>query len=261
MRIYLSAVLTELKTIKNSKDEEFCQNLLRDTHVLQSFAYNFEGVEKYYPYCKSLMLDSGAFTVMNSKSRMSNFEPMKYCKAYAEHIKKNNIDTFIELDIESVYGFDVYRDCLHQLEDITGKEPIYVFHKWRGLDYFEELVRQKKYIALGDVSVGGGSRKLYKYFPWFLNKAHENNCKVHGLAFTSIPDLRVMPFDSVDSSRWLSGGRYARVSRFDGHNLNIYDCTRDDEKRLMHNSIVKRHDFTEWKKLSSYYEQEYEPIW
>ena len=256
MRLYLSTVLNSNLNQQNDFEE-----LLNGTHILQSFAYNFNNVEKYYPMCKSVLLDSGAFTVMNAKNKKNNFEPMKYCKEYAEHIRKNNIDLFLELDIEGVYGFNIYQDCLHQLQDITGKDPIYVFHKWRGVDYYKELVKQKSYVALGDVTVGSGSRELYKCFPWFIEEAHRNNCKVHGLAFTSLPDLQFMPFDSVDSSSWTSGVRFARPSRFDGHRLQQYNCLRNEERCLAENSIVKRYDYCEWKKLSQYFDKEYEPVW
>jgi len=156
----------------------------------------------FYTMCKSFLMDSGAFTVMNSKKSKNSFEPMEFTKKYAQHIKENNVQNFLELDIDGVFGFEVYRDCLHCLQDITGRDPIPVYHKWRGVEYYKELVKKYDYIAIGDVSIGAGSRELYKYFPWFLNEAHKNNCKVHGLAFTSLPDLQFMPFDSVDSSSW-----------------------------------------------------------
>ena len=256
MRLYLSTVLNS----NLNKRDDF-EELLNDTHILQSFAYNFNGVEKYYDKCRSILLDSGAFTVMNAKNKKDNFNPLEYTRKYAKHIKDNNIDLFLEMDIEGVYGFDLYRDCLHCLQDITGKDPIYVFHKWRGLNYFKELVKQKNYIALGDVSVGSGSREIYKFFPWFINEAHKNNCKVHGLAFTALDDLNYMNFDSVDSSSWTSGARFARPFRFDGHKIRSYDCKRNEERMLTHNEKIKFHDYCEWKKLSQYYDREYEPIW
>lgn len=260
MRVYLSTVLAS-NLVMNEPDSVAAERL-KNTHILQSFAYDFKNVEKYYPMCKSVMLDSGAFTVMNSKSKRNNFNPMQYCKEYANHIKKNNIDTFLELDIEGVYGFDVYRDCLHQLQDITGKMPIIVFHKWRGLNYYKELVKKVPYIALGDVSVGGSSsRELYKFFPWFIKEAHKNNCKVHGLAFTSIPDLQFMEMDSVDSSSWSAGCRFGHPFRFDGHCLKVYDCSRTETRQLDHNKVVKLHDYLEWQKLSQYYDTEMDPVW
>ena len=257
MRVYLSTVLNSSVIMNKPEAEE----RLKNTHILQSFAYNFKGVEKYYPMCKSVMLDSGAFTVMNSKNKRNSFDPMKYCKEYAEHIKKNNIELFLELDIEGVYGFEVYRDCLHQLQDITGRQPIMVFHKWRGLEYYKEIVKRVPYVALGDVSVGAGSREIYKYFPWFINEAHKNNCKVHGLAFTSMNDLQFMEFDSVDSSSHTSGARFAHPFRFDGHTVQTYDCKRTETRQLDHNEVIKLHDYIEWQKLSQYYDTEMEPVW
>lgn len=256
MRLYLSSVIEGI----SSFPEKDYVKILKNSHVLQSFAYVKKNHSEYYKHCKSIMLDSGAFTIMNSRKSI-DFNPVEYAKKYARYIKENNIELFLELDIDGVFGFDVYKDCLHILQDITGKEPIYVFHKWRGVEYYEELVKYKDYVALGDVSVDGGSRKLYDYFPWFIEKAHENNCKVHGLAFTSIPSLRYMPFDSIDSSSWVSGVRFGNLTRFDGHTIQKYDCKRTETKQLAHNSIVRKHDFEEWKKLSQYFDSEYEPIW
>lgn len=252
MKLFLSSVL------ESAIDKNKIKNLINQTNILHSFAYNNDFCSSLYEYCGCLMLDSGAFTIMNSDK--NNFNPMEYCKKYAEHIKKYKIKYFIELDIEGVYGFDVYKDCLHQLQDITGENPIYVFHKWRGLNYFHEIIKKCDYIALGDVSVGRGSRKIYDYFPYFLNKAHENNCKVHGLAFTDLNSLSYMDFDSVDSSSWKSGDIFAHPFRFDGHKVNQYNCKRNSERKLDKGSVVQEHDFLEWKKLSQYFEQ-FEPIW
>ena len=164
------------------------------------------------------------------------------------------------MDIEGVYGFEVYKDCLHCLQDITGKDPIYVFHKWRGLNYYKELVKQKNYIALGDVSIDNKSRELYKFFPWFIEEAHRNNCKVHGLAFTSLKELQFMNFDSVDSSVWTASQRFGRCARFDGHSIKVYDERKNDEIELIRSNAVLEHDFLEWKKLSQYFDSEMEPI-
>lgn len=258
MRLYLSTVLSS-KVIKGVPDNDAAERL-KDTHILQSYAYNFKGVEKYYPMCKSVMLDSGAFTVMCAKNT-KNFDPMKYCKEYAEHVKKNNIDLFVELDIEGVFGFEVYRDCLHQLQDITGRMPILVYHKWRGMAYYNEIIKHVPYVAMGDVNVGSRNRNIYDYFPWFINEAHKYNCKVHGLAFTSVPDLQYMPFDSIDSSTHTSGARFGRPFRFDGHSVKTYDCKRTETRQLTSHEIVKLHDYNEWKKLSQYYDTEMEPVW
>ena len=264
MRIYLSSFFEEPALFpKTENAEKEYIELIEGAHILASFAYHKDEHEKYYPYCKSLLVDSGAFTFMVKSIRkgITNFDIKGYCKKYAEFVRRCNIDKFIELDVEGAYGFDVYRDCLHMLQDITGRDPIYVFHRWRGMDYFKELIKQKDYIMLGDVDVGSHSKAQEQFFSWFVEEAHKNNCKVHGLAFTQIEKLRYIPFDSVDSSSWTAGARFASLSRFDGHNLQKYDCKRTNERELAHNSLVKRHDYLEWKKLQHYFDTEMEPIW
>ena len=264
MRIYLSSFFEEpaLAPKKGGDKSEYIR-LLRDAHILASYAYHKDEHDEYYPYCKSLLVDSGAFTFMLKSIRGNNvdFDIKSYCKKYAEFVKKNNIKNFIELDVEGAYGFETYKDCLHMLQDITGRDPIYVFHRWRGMDYYKELVKQKDYICLGDVDVGSGNKVQEKYFSWFVDEAHRNNCKVHGLAFTQVDKLKQIPFDSVDSSSWTAGARYASVCRFDGHSIRKYNCKRTEEKELMHNSIIKKHDYLEWKALQKYFDSEIEPIW
>ena len=248
MRVYLSTVLNSSVIMNKPEAEE----RLKNTHILQSYAYDFKGVEKYYPMCKSVMLDSGAFTVMNSKNKRNNFDPMKYCKDYANHIKQNNIDLFLELDIEGDYGFEVYRDCLHQLQDITGRQPIYVFHKWRGLNYYKEIVKRVPYVALGDVSVGAGSREIYKYFPWFINEAHKRKVKIHGLGFTHLKKLHEYHFDSVDSTSWVFGNKFGSVYKFDGKTIQKHD--KPIGHTLANSRKTAVNNYIEWVKFQKYAE-------
>ena len=253
MRLYLAGAIEHASRWEN-------KSVLNGCNVLQSFAYYKPGDEQYYPLCKNILLDSGAFSIISNKKIKRDFDPLEYVRSYGKFIKDNNIKYFFELDIESVCCFEVYKNCLHELQDITGKEPIYVFHKWRGLDYYKELVKQKDFIALGDVSVRSGSRKLYGYFPWFIQEAHKNNCRVHGLAFTTFRDLQYMNFDSVDSTSWLNGSKYANPCRFDGHIIRRYKMVRKDNVEIPTATTFEKHDFLEWKKLSQYFEQ-FEPIW
>lgn len=262
MIIYLSSALESADLRKNG--EEKFKNCIKDSHILSSFAYHKDGFEKYYPLCKSLMLDSGAFTIMQSAikngGKKNNFDVMDYCRKYANHIKKYNIENFLELDIEGAYGFEVYKDCLHLLQDITGREPIYVYHRWRGLDYYKELVKKYSYVALGDVDIVNGHSSQVNYIPWFLDEAHKNNCKVHGLAFTNVRNLAIYPFDSVDSSTWSAGVRFAQTCRFDGHQIMKYSHNLPNKLWTQDRSDVLIKDFLEWKKLQKYFDSEFEPF-
>lgn len=260
MRLYFSSLIEGTYGMTEEQiDEIFTQN-----HILASFAYYKPNHDRLYEKPKSVMLDSGAFTVMSKSmtgKSLSTFNPMEYCKKYAEFIRRMHIDFFIELDIEAVYGFDVYKDCLHQLQDITGKDPIYVYHKWRGLKYYKMLVQKHKYIALGDVDNIGHNNAQEQFFPWFVEEAHKNGCRVHGLAFTRMDKLGSIPFDSVDSSTWTAAARFAEIPRFNGHHLNKYRFTRTDTMQIKNCVVSKLYSLSEWSKLARYFETEYEPIW
>ena len=258
MRLYLSGVLEKMNT-KNYNIDEIIN--LADCHVLQSFAYAKEKHTEKYKQCKSFMMDSGAFTIMHSKST-KNFDIMDFTRKYGEFVKKYDIDNFVELDVDGVFGVEKYRDALHLLQDITGKDPVRVFHGWRGKDYFKELVRQKDRICLGGVAVGKFRNITEDYFDWFIDEAHRNNCKVHGLGVTGDKLLRKYNFDSVDSSTWSFSVRGGWLYRFDGSGLSTYlgsEGCKGNER--ISNVFCLQYSLKEWVKYSQYLDKEFEDLY
>lgn len=119
MILYFSGLLSESTSFLDKLN-------MKELSVLQAFPYMNESKIKYIYESKNFLLDSGAFTVMNSKNK--NFDYKKYTEKYGKFIKDNKINDFFELDIDGVFGYEVYQDCLHRLEDITGNKPIPVWH-------------------------------------------------------------------------------------------------------------------------------------
>ena len=229
---------------------------LKDLSILQSYAYAKPLFAEHYKECKNFLMDSGAFTLMMHQSSTKNFDIKKFAKEYATFIKKYDIDNFIELDVDGLFGIDVYKDILHMVQDITGKDPLRVFHGWRGKDYYLELVKKKKSICLGGVAVGVNRNNTADYFQWFLDRAHENGCKVHGLAITSPDFVRRFDFDSVDSSSWTFGARGACVYRFDGTGMQMYKGSENCPPGKRVDTVwVMRHNFDEWIKFQHMAEQ------
>lgn len=221
MKLYISAVFEN--TGRNGAIKINVEDVinLNNLHILQSFAYAKEEHIEKYKLCKNFLLDSGAFSAMNSKT-FKNINIKDYCVQYAEFIKKNNINEFIELDVDGVFGIDVYKDCLHRLQDITGKDPLRVFHVWRGIDYFNELVKQKKRICIGGIAIRLIQPKDYNMFTHLLDIAHKNNCEVHGLGIGSSSVICKYNFDSVDSASWTTSIRNGHLFKFNGHELLKY---------------------------------------
>ena len=68
------------------------------------------------------------------------------------------------------------------------------------------------YVAVGGLVGTTYARQHYHYLQWFIDVAHANNAKIHGLGFTSIEGLKKYNFDTVDSTSWLSGSRFASIN-------------------------------------------------
>lgn len=70
----------------------------------------------------------------------------------------------------------------------------------------------------------------------FIDEAHRNKCKIHGLGYTSLRNLPYVNFDSVDSTSWLSGAKYGAMCRFNGSGL---DCIQGGHGKV---NILKSTD-------------------
>ncbi len=262
MRLYLSAVFENCGRGGGVKKpvEEIIN--LSELHILQSFVYAKEEHAERYKDCKSFMMDSGAFTLMMSKKNVKNFDIKEFAVRYANFIKKWNVNDFVELDVDGIFGVDVYKDILHMVQDITGKDPIRVFHGWRGKEYFEELIKIKDKICLGGIAVGKARRNSLDYFQWFLDRAHENDCKVHGLAVTSPKLLRKYNFDSVDSSSWSFSLRSGTLYRFDGCNVKSYAGSENcPAGQRIDTSFCGIQGLKAWAEYCKYLDKEYKSLY
>lgn len=216
-------------------------------YVLESFAYFTERQKRQLKTAKMFMLDSGAFTFMSGNGGDVNFD--KYLERYIAFINENDIRYFFELDIDSVVGYETVKDYRRLLERKTGRRCIPVWHKSRGLDEYKRMVKEYDYIAVGGIANGDIKRSEYKYFTPLLNYAHQAGCKVHGLGFTDTGRLHQYPFDSVDSTSWISGSRFGSVYRFNGRRMV---ATTVEGKRMIDYKIADLHNLREWMKFQKY---------
>ena len=232
MKFFLSSVIEH--SIDFSHVDKL-ENLIdfSKLYILQTFYKIKAGDEKYQEMSKGFLFDSGAFSVMNSKKQALAFNALEYTKKYGKYVKEHNIKDFIELDIDNVFGFEVYRDCLHCLQDITGREPLRVWHLHRGFEYYSNLVKKFDKICIGGIAIGNISPEDEKLFNFLLKEAHDNNCKVHALGVGSGKWVRKYNFDSTDSAGWLSSMQYGKYYRFNGHDILTYKIgVNSDGERL-----------------------------
>lgn len=183
--------------------------LVKSKYLLESFYSVQEWQLPFLMGCEMFLLDSGAFTFMNSKKGGTDFD--EYLKRYAAFIKQYNIKNFFELDVDSIVGYEKVKEMRRRLENETGRQCIPVWHKSRGIDDFIKTSEDYDYMAIGGIVTKEIPRTQWGYFRTLIDIAHRNDCKIHGLGFTDTTQLHKYKFDSVDSTTWNVGNRFGNV--------------------------------------------------
>lgn len=244
MRVFLAAT---------SSRESMGNELLAIPYILESFytINNEKTLKRVEEHPKEkFLLDSGAFTFMNGYKGEINWD--KYVEEYADFINKYSIKYFFELDIDVLVGIKEVERLRNKLEKLTQKKCIPVWHKSRGLEYWKKMCKEYNYIAIGGIVIKEIKPADYKYFIPLLKIAKENNCKVHGLGFTNTQKLYKYNFFSVDSTNWLSGGRFGQLHIFNGKYIKSQSFKN---KRAKDYKEIDSHNLKEWIKFQKYAEK------
>lgn len=222
-------------------------------YILESFFYaEKDEIQKLMPYFGDFLLDSGAFTFMENSKIRADWD--EYVERYADFINAYKIEKFFELDIDVVVGYKEVKRLRKKLETLTGKQSIPVWHLSRGKEEFLRMCDEYPYVAIGGIVSGEIKSDRYKYFPWFIDNAHERGAKIHGLGFTNLEGLKKYHFDSVDSTAWTTGNRFGHIYRFNGKTMtkvNKPDGTRVPKEKIRELAV---NNFIEWCKFQQYAE-------
>lgn len=249
MKIYL-ACTAELK-------KEFAEKKVipEDIYVLESFYSISEWQKPLVNRFKGFLLDSGAFTFLNANKSKKNVDFERYADAYADFIKSYKIKRYFELDIDPIVGLKEVERLRNRIENRVGWQSIPVWHLKRGKEYFLQMVKDYKYVAIGGIVTKEIKTQLYeKLFPWFIQTAHKNCCMIHGLGYTSIKGLYKYHFDSVDSSTWANATRFGEVHIFrNGIIKRIGSVEKNKKVRSLKDPIKTRLlNVLEWEKFQKF---------
>lgn len=221
-------------------------------YILESYFYlkkHNEWILKMKPFFKDFLLDSGAFTYLNGAKSKVDWD--NYINDYAKFIIDNNVELFIELDIDSIVGITEVERLREKLEFLTKKKSIPVWHKSRGLEYWKKMTKEYSYVAIGGIVTNEIKSTEYNIFNNLLKIAKDNNCKVHGLGFTNLTGLEKYKFYSVDSTAWLYGNRGGFLYKFNGRTLTKIQAPKNSRLK---GRLAAVHNFTEWLKFSKHAE-------
>lgn len=221
-------------------------------NILESFFYakNNPNILRLIHSPENLLLDSGAYTFLVGKKN-TEVDWERYVDEYAAFINKYNVKLFFELDIDNIVGLRNVEKLRDRLEKKTGKKSIPVWHINRGKEYFIKMCKEYPYVGLGGIAIREiPLLRFEQAFPWFINTAHTNNAKIHGLGYTCINNLKKYHFDSVDSTAWLYGNRGGYIYKFNPL-TGIMEQHKKDNVRVKPRECAV-HNFIEWIKLCRY---------
>lgn len=222
-------------------------------NLLQSFVYvqGEKTVLEIIPKLNGFILDSGAFTFMNSQAGKT-IDWEYYVDRYSDFINAYNVDLFFELDIYKIIGYENTVKLRKRIEARTGKQVIPVWHRYLGKDIFIDFCKEYGYVALGGIAIKEIKRQEHKHFPWFIETAHKHNAKIHGLGYTDLNGLKKYHFDSVDSTAWLMASVLAgEIYKFSG---NGFERLKKPKGMRNNAHVILANNFTEWVKYSQYAE-------
>ena len=227
-----------------------------DWNMLESFFYILPWQVDWIKTRPSnkFLLDSGAFTFMNSKKKVAS-DLDDYVQKYIQFIKSNNVKQFFEMDVDAVRPLSQVEKYRDYIEQSTRQQSIPVWHKSRGIKYFEDMCKDYSYVAVGGIVTKEIPKSKFEVFHKLIQIAHHHGAKIHGLGIGSPTTIKKYAFDSVDSSSWNScafGGGHVYQFR----NGSIEKVPFNSTKKYDRNKVV-RHNFTEWVKFSQYLEHQY----
>jgi len=206
-----------------------CYNIIKEAcgyfSCLESFPYFPDWLWERVPLMNDLLVDSGAYSAVwgFNKNGRYRIDWGKYIYDYGTWIKRNNVQHFIELDIELLVGMKKYEYYRKMLEDITGLDPIPVVHKNRGLAWFEAMLEEKhEIVAFGGFvgkDVKNNDREAIRKY---VNMCLDRGMKVHGLGLGNVDLIRQIPVSISDATSWTSSRRFSRFTFFNGFSIKYY---------------------------------------
>lgn len=248
MRVHLAALETSLYP-ENRKPE-----ILKDTYVLTSYYYaRGKDVSDIIRNAKKpIIIDSGAFSFLGKNAvKGRNIDWDRYADEYADFLANNEIECFIELDIDNIVGYPKVKQLTRKIEGRVGRQCIPVWHKSRGGAEWVRLTKEYPYVAIGGIVSKEISPTQYPILAVMIEEAHKNGAKVHGLGFTGTEYLRKYHFDSVDSTNW-TFGRYGH--HWEYRNGHIRMVKKDPSVRCSNVSGLQRYNLMEWIKFERFAE-------
>lgn len=241
-----------------------------------------EAKEKGYRF----FLDSGAFTYqVKQKQAGSTLPPARlYFEEYKSFVRQYGdvFDIIAEFDVDghatddngkiiTYEQVDGWTNELLELENV-GRKILPVYHEHRGMRWLRDWLTDPSSPYIGFSSTAGLSGESGKY----IALAHRFGKWIHGFGVTRVrTDLKLTPFDSVDSTTWLRADKYGGTCIFRNNKFivldhlhkkdralykNYFESWGLDFKKVMQDDLetMRAATIIAWRELSNYLERQWQ---
>jgi hypothetical protein len=163
-----------------------------------------------------VMLDSGAFSVLNSGAHIDIDDHIKWVKYWKNRNKTSTLLLNISLDVIGNQEATI-KNYKYQIS--KGAIVVPTIHYPTNPKEIDSLLDTPSgWVSLGGLVRFFSKSHLDNVTSWsaaILSRAHKKNIKVHALG-AIVPEIHwALPLDSCDSTYWLSGSRFGQHSLFD----------------------------------------------
>lgn len=214
-----------MKTISVVKSNDTYLNILISyAYAGKSKRFNDLVVNESLKGNVNVMIDSGAFTIYNSKT-ISKFNLDTYCNYLESNAHK--VEKYVMLDVikDEAKTRTNYETMLNR-----GFNPMFVFtehdNDW---SYLKEAVSNQKHLCVAGGVTNRGEWMLKRYQDVYL----KTKADIHALGFVKYNNIFRLPLHSVDSSSWVQASQvYGNISYFDKgiNSISYRDVLRRKKK-------------------------------
>jgi len=218
----------------------FANPLFSSDKVGKKFEKRSFGANTYLEECArygmkgQCILDSGAFSVATLGSRMS-------LREYVGWLKQQGAATSPVVHFYS--NLDVIGDAEktwrnQQVMELEGLQPRPVLHHGYTDAQMDRVIDRYEAFSIGGLvsllKLGGSLGEVAPFLDRVFNAAFKRwtTPRIHGFGVSDYSLIKRYPFDTVDSSAWLMGARYARVRLFDESRARMVDVGIRDPSQL-----------------------------
>lgn len=197
------------------------EHLLVSFHVSKNVDILLKRMDGYTP--KSLMLDSGAFSVWSMGKTIDLEAYIAFAKELRDRLPSECELNVVNLDVlpgemnrtptELEREESAKQGWVNMIKlEGAGLNVIHVYHQHEDLKWLDAIRNHLSYIGISPANDVSMQQKLS-----FMDSCYAkitNTVKTHGFAVTSPDQLYRYPLYSADSTSWVAAGRYGTVPLF-----------------------------------------------